>query len=209
MSCDINEKIVYKMILLGENGVGKSSIFKKIISGAFNEKSISTIGMDRRTISINIKTSEGEKEIDVQLWDTAGQERFRSITSSYYKSSQGLLIMYDITNKDTFNTIGDWINDITSSLGENNNYLMVLIGNKVDLVNFNPDLREVTLEQAQNLCKEKNLYWGGECSVKYFEEEQLREIFTTFTEEIYKKVGNDITKGSNIKNDIKPKKFRC
>ena len=209
MSNDTNEKTVYKVVILGESSVGKTCIFKKIVSGTFNEKSISTIGIDRRTLAFNIKTSEGEKEIDMQLWDTAGQERFRSITSSYYKSSQGLLLMYDITKKDTFNTIGNWIDDIIGTLGQTNNYLIALIGNKVDLVDSNLYSREVTIEEAQNLCKERNIYWGGECSAKDFTEEQLREIFTKFTEEIYKKVGNNILKASIVKNDIKPKRSKC
>ena len=209
MSNNTNEKTIYKMVIIGESAVGKTCIFKKIISGTFIEKSISTIGIDRRTLTFNINTSDGEKEIDVQLWDTAGQERFRSITASYYKSSQGLLLMYDITKRDTFETIGNWIDNIKESLGEVNNYLIVLLGNKVDLVNSNPDSREVTLEEAENICKDRNIYWGGECSAKDFTEEQLREIFTKFTEEIYKKVGNNIAKGSIIKNEPKPKKSRC
>ena len=181
MSNNTNEKTIYKMVIIGESAVGKTCIFKKIISGTFIEKSISTIGIDRRTLTFNINTSDGEKEIDVQLWDTAGQERFRSITASYYKSSQGLLLMYDITKRDTFETIGNWIDNIKESLGEVNNYLIVLLGNKVDLVNSNPDSREVTLEEAENICKDRNIYWGGECSAKDFTEEQLREIFTKFT----------------------------
>ena len=94
--------------------------------------------------------------------------------------------MYDITKRDTFETIGNWIDNIKESLGEVNNYLIVLLGNKVDLDNSNLDSREVTLEEAENICKERNIYWGGECSAKDFIEEQLKEIFNKFTEEIYK-----------------------
>ena len=211
MSNDTNEnKTVYKMVIIGESAVGKTCIFKKIISGVFTDKSISTIGIDRRTLTFNINTEDGEKEIDVQLWDTAGQERFRSITASYYKSSQGLILMQDITKKDSFDTLGAWIDSVKDSLGEGNNYLLVLLGNKVDLVNSNPDLREVTLEEAENLCKEKNIYWGGECSAKEFSEDQLKNMFTKYTEEIYKKVGLFIRKSSIVKNDPKPsKKSKC
>ena len=210
MSNEDSQKITYKMIIIGDSAVGKTCIFKKIVSGVFTEKSISTIGMDRRTLSFKIKSSEGnDLDVDVQLWDTAGEERFRSITSSYYKSSQGLLLMYDITKRETFDNIGNWIESITDSLGQDEKYLIVLIGNKVDLVDSNLYSREVTIEEAQNLCKERNIYWGGECSAKDFTEEQLREIFTKFTEEIYKKVGNNILKASIVKNDIKPKRSKC
>ena len=200
------------MIIIGDSAVGKTCIFKKITSGTFTEKSISTIGMDRRTLSFTIKNEEGnDVEIDVQLWDTAGQERFRSITTSYYKSSQGLLLMYDITRKETFDNLENWIISIKDSLGEEEKYLIVLVGNKVDLANSNPETREVTTEDAENLCKEKNIYWGGECSAKDFTENELNDIFTKYTQEIYKKVGVNIVKAQKVdkNNDKQPKKFKC
>ena len=209
MSKENTEKITYKMIIIGDSAVGKTCIFKKIISGTFTEKSISTIGMDRRTLSFNIKNSEGnDLEIDVQLWDTAGEERFRSITTSYYKASQGLLLMYDITRRDTFDNVENWIKSIKDSLGEEEKYVVVLIGNKVDLAKANPESREVTTEEAENICKEKNIFWGGECSAKDFSEEELNEIFTKYTQEIYKKVGINIMKAQKVEKD-KPKKSRC
>ena len=183
------QKITYKIIIIGDSAVGKTCVFKKISSNTFNEKSISTIGMDRRTLYFTIKNNQGnDLEVEVQLWDTAGQERFRSITTSYYKSSQ-----------------------VSDSLGENNDYLIVLLGNKVDLVNATPDSREVTIEEAQNLCKEKNIYWGGECSGKDFSDEELKDIFTKYTQEIYKKIGVNIAKGEMViktgDNNKKKKSF--
>ena len=212
MSNENSEKTTYKMIIIGDSAVGKTCIFKKIISGSFSEKSISTIGIDRRTLAFIIKNSQGkDMEVDVQLWDTAGQERFRSITTSYYKSSQGLLLMYDITKKDSFDSIENWIQSIKESLGEDEKYLIVLLGNKLDLANENPDSRAVSAEDAEKLCKEKGIYWGGECSAKDFSEEQLKEIFTKYTQEIYKKVGVNIVKAQIVakNNDNKIKKSRC
>ena len=211
MSNESSEKTTYKMIIIGDSAVGKTCIFKKIISGSFSEKSISTIGIDRRTLAFIIKNSQGkDMEVDVQLWDTAGQERFRSITTSYYKSSQGLLLMYDITKKDSFDSIENWIQSIKESLGEDEKYLIVLLGNKLDLANENPDSRAVSAEDAEKLCKDKGIYWGGECSAKDFSEEQLKEIFTKYTQEIYKKVGVNIVKAQIVaKNDNKIKKSRC
>ena len=175
MSNETSEKTTYKMIIVGDSAVGKTCIFKKIVSGNFSEKSISTIGMDRRTLTFKIKNSKGnDLEVDVQLWDTAGQERFRSITTSYYKSSQGLLLMYDITKRESFENIGNWLDSIKESLGEDEKYLIVVLGNKLDLANENPESRTVTTEEAENLCKERGIYWGGECSAKDFTEEQLK-----------------------------------
>ena len=210
MSNENSEKITYKMIIIGDSAVGKTCIFKKITTGTFSEKSISTIGMDRRTLSFTIKNKEGnDLEIEVQLWDTAGQERFRSITNSYYKSSQGLLLMYDITKRETFDNIENWLQNIKDSIGAEEKYLIVLIGNKVDLVNADPDSRTVTNEEAENLCKQNNIFWGGECSAKDFTEEQLKDIFTNYTQEIYKKVGVNISKGQVVTKPDKPKKSKC
>jgi small GTP-binding protein len=208
-----NSKITYKIIIIGDSAVGKTCIFKKITSNTFNEKSISTIGMDRRTLFFTIKDSKGsDLEIEVQLWDTAGQERFRSITATYYKSSQGLLLMYDITKRETFSNVENWIENVNDSLGNNNDYLIVLMGNKLDLVKNNPEARDVSEEEAQKICQDKNIYWGGECSAKDFSEEELKNIFTKYTQEIYKKVGVNIVKGEMVtpnNNDNKKKKSFC
>ena len=205
----MSQKITYKIILIGDSAVGKTCIFKKITSGMFNPKSISTIGMDRRTLSFPIKDSEGKDlEIEVQLWDTAGQERFRSITNTYYKSSQGLLLIYDITKRDSFNSVENWINSVKDSLGGEDKYLIVLIGNKVDLAEANPDSREVNLDEAEEICKNQGIYWGGECSAKDFTTEQLKDIFTKYTQEIYKKVGANIIKAGIVSKPDK-KKSRC
>ena len=206
----MSEKTTYKIILIGDSAVGKTCIFKKITTGVFNEKSISTIGMDRRTLNFTIKDSEGrDLDVEVQLWDTAGQERFRTITNNYYKSSQGLLLIYDITKKDTFNNVENWINNIKETLGEEDKYLIVLIGNKVDLAEANPETREVSLDEAEEICKKDDIFWGGECSAKDFSEDKLKEIFTKYTQEIYKKVGVNIVKAGIVNKPDKPRKSRC
>ena len=206
----MSQKITYKLILIGDSAVGKTCIFKKLTSGVFNEKSISTIGMDRRTLNFTIKDSEGrDLDVEVQLWDTAGQERFRTITNNYYKSSQGLLLIYDITKKDTFNNVENWINSIKETLGEEDKYLIVLIGNKVDLAEANPETREVSLDEAEEICKKDDIFWGGECSAKDFSEDKLKEIFTKYTQEIYKKVGVNIVKAGIVNKPDKPRKSRC
>ena len=80
----------------------------------------------------------------------------------------------------------------------------------LDLANANPSSREITAEEAESFCKEKELYWGGECSAKDFTEDQLKEIFTKYTLEIYKKIGTTESRGSSfVKNEPKTKKFKC
>ena len=120
-----NDKIEYKLILLGNSAVGKTSLFKKITTGEFYEKNISTIGMDRRTIQLDLEVKEKgvpiTKSFDIALVDTAGQERFKSITKTYYKESDGILLIYDVTNRESFEQLKIWIDSIYDSLGHSDN----------------------------------------------------------------------------------------
>ena len=90
------DKLAYKMTLLGDTGVGKTSLFKKLVKGTYEEKTISTIGIDKKSLNFQINTSDGEKEAEITLFDTAGQEKFRSISVSYFRESKGLVMVYDI-----------------------------------------------------------------------------------------------------------------
>jgi small GTP-binding protein len=203
-----DNRICYKMVIIGDSDTGKKIILKKIPSGIFNEKFVSTIGMDRRILTFTINTEEGEREIEIQLYDTAGHERFISLTSLYYKSSQGLLFVYDITKKESFDKINNWIEDVKSYLEDENNLLIILLGNK-DLALVNPDCREITSEYAENFCKENNLFWGGEYCLKDITEEQVKEMFKKFALEIYKKVGIIKEEEYFSKNKHKSKKLKC
>jgi small GTP-binding protein len=203
---DSNEKITYKIILIGDSSVGKTCLFKKITTGDYFDKNISTIGMDRKSfqlkIPVNVNGEEKERSFEIQLWDTAGQERFRSITTGYYKGSQGLFLLYDITNIETFENLEKWISGIKESLGTNekgDKYIIILLGNKLDIVKDHPDMRRVSAEEAEQKCKEFDIIWGGECSVKDFTVEELENKFKGFTKEIYKRIGWRVVKSQVIK----------
>ena len=117
--------------------------------------------------------------------------------------------MYDITKRETFENVENWIESIKESLGKES-YLIVLIGNKIDLAQEDPELRKVTKEEAERICKTQDILWGGECSAKDFTEEELNDKFAFFTQEIYKKVGPNIFKGQMVSNgnDTTTKKKR-
>ena len=87
--------------------------------------------------------------------------------------------------------------------------MIVLLGNKLDIAQASPESREVTTEEGENKSKENGIFWGGECSAKDFTEEQLKELFTKFTQEIYKKVGYHSVKGQVVSNKPAKKKFKC
>ena len=213
-----SEKIIYKIILIGDSSVGKTCLFKKMTDGTYSDKMISTLGIDRKSISFKIPVKDNgvevEKNFEIQLYDTAGQERFRSITKGYYKDSQGLLLLYDITNKETFDHLDKWISGVRESLGvnvkEKDEYIIILLGNKLDLVKENTELRKVEEEEAIEICKQFNIIWGGECSAKDFTVEILENKFKDYTKEIYNNIGNNIVKSQKaIKIASRKKKQKC
>ena len=187
----------YKFALLGDSMVGKTSIFKKISTGDFYLQSIATIGTDKRTmdyndIEIEIDGKIEKKNFSVSLFDTAGQERFRSITKNYIKGSDGIILIYDITNRESFEHVEMWLNSIKEVLSDwkASDYLILLLGNKLDLVEQEQIDRKVEINEAQNKCKNSGIQWGGECSAKTFTDSEFINLFQEFTVNIYKKLGD-------------------
>ena len=189
-------KIFYKVILIGDSLVGKTCLFKKLTKGIYSNKNISTIGMDQKSINLILKVPEKddievEKNFTINLWDTAGQERFRSITSGYFKESHGLILLYDITNRTSFDNLEKWMDAVNDTLGNlssndpHKKYSVIVLGNKADL----EDKRKVTYDEADEKCKQYNVYFAGECSVQEMNLDELNELFNKLIREIYKDVG--------------------
>jgi len=119
--------LLLKILVIGDSGVGKSCMLLRFADNSFTDSYISTIGVDFKIRTINI---DGMK-IKLQIWDTAGQERFKTITTSYYRGAHGLIIVYDITSMDSFNSIKKWLVDVERFASPN--VLKLIVGNKSDL----------------------------------------------------------------------------
>ena len=146
---DLPEEIIsYKILILGDSEVGKTSFILRFCDNTFPEESITTIGIDTKTKFIKFE----DKKIQLVIWDTAGQERFRSIAKNSIKGAEGILVMYAINNRKSFNAIKMWINNIKESLNTDKIGLMV-IGNKCDVP---PNERQVDQDMLKELeSKEK------------------------------------------------------
>jgi len=138
---------LFKMLLIGDSGVGKSCLLLRFADDTYTESYISTIGVDFKIRTIEL---EG-KTVKLQIWDTAGQERFRTITSSYYRGAHGIIVVYDVTDRDTFEHVKQWLQEIDRYANEHVNKL--LVGNKSDL----EDKRQVSKEEGQAFADEHGI----------------------------------------------------
>jgi Ras-related protein Rab-6A len=134
----------YKLVFLGDESVGKTSIITRFMYDHFDDTYQATIGIDFLSKTMYLE----DRVVRLQLWDTAGQERFRSLIPSYIRDSSVAIVVYDITNKQSFLNTNKWIEDVRDERG--NDVVIMLVGNKIDL----QDRRQVTAQEGEEKCKE-------------------------------------------------------
>ena len=178
LGIEIRYDHLYKIVIIGDTGVGKTALLSKYLKGVFPTSPLSTIATEFATKIIQIK--EGGY-IKAQIWDTAGQEKYKSITYHHYRKSVGGLILYDITKKSSFDNVKSWLEDL-QKLGEKG-CIIALVGNKLDLVEKNEKRREVTKKEAQKFADDMHMlffetsaYNGTNISDVF--EELLQTIYT-------------------------------
>lgn len=138
---------LFKFLVIGSAGSGKSCLLHQFIESKFKDESSHTIGVEFGSKIVNV----GGKSVKLQIWDTAGQERFRSVTRSYYRGAAGALLVYDITNRETFNALSNWLSDARTLASPN--IIILLVGNKKDL----DAERDVTFLEASRFAQENEL----------------------------------------------------
>ena len=134
------------MLLIGNSGVGKSCLLLRFADDQFQENFMPTIGVDFKIRTID----SDDKVCKLQIWDTAGQERFKTITSSYYKGAHGIIVTYDITDRDSFNAVHTWMSEVEKYTQDN--ITRILVGNKVDLESKRAVSTEEGQEMANHYC---------------------------------------------------------
>ena len=177
--------ITFKILTIGESGVGKTCILRRFVENKFLKNHLATIGIDFKTKTLNINN----QEIKLKIWDTAGQERFRNITTQYYKGADGIVLVYDVTDEASYEKIKDWMDQILSNT-QQEEIGLVLLGNKCDM-----EPRNVTEEQGKKMAED--------LKISYFETSALtgqgiKEAFEQLTRDIMKKKGVGVGSGENI-----------
>lgn len=139
--------LLFKLLLIGDSGVGKTCILFRFSDDAFNTTFISTIGIDFKIKTIELRG----KKIKLQIWDTAGQERFHTITTSYYRGAMGIMLVYDITNAKSFDNIAKWLRNIQEHANED--VEKMILANKCDM----EEKRVISKERGESIARENGI----------------------------------------------------
>ncbi|XP_050987247.1 ras-related protein Rab-25b [Labeo rohita] len=184
MGSDEAYNFVFKVVLIGESGVGKSNLLSRFTKNEFNHDSRTTIGVEfsTRTVQLNGLT------IKAQIWDTAGLERYRAITSAYYRGAVGALLVYDISKHLTYESAERWLKELYDHADPH--IVVMLVGNKTDLA----AVRSVPMEDAKDFAEKNGLLF---METSALESINVEAAFNTVLTEIHKKVSSkEVTRGS-------------
>jgi Ras-related protein Rab-11A len=164
---------LFKVVLIGDSGVGKSNLLSRFTRNEFNLESKSTIGVEFATKSIQADN----KTIKAQIWDTAGQERYRAITSAYYRGAVGALLVYDISKRISYDNVSRWLKELRDHADQN--IVIMLVGNKKDL----RYMRQVQTDEAKEFCKQHKLFF---IETSALADSNVTLAFETILKEIYR-----------------------
>ena len=174
-----------KLLLIGDSNVGKTSLLLRYLDNTFSDKYITTIGVEFKSKDITLNN----KTYKIHIWDTAGQERYKSITRNFYKHAEGIIFVYDITNKTSFSNLKNWISNAENEA----DFKIIIVGNKLDM----ESRREVSIEQLKKLAKKKNC--------KYFETSakdniNVENLFLSIINEMINNIKDEVSISESVIN---------
>ncbi|KAI9086026.1 hypothetical protein K1719_032103 [Acacia pycnantha] len=175
---------LFKVVLIGDSGVGKSNLLSRFTRNEFSLESKSTIGVEFATRSIKVD----DKIVKAQIWDTAGQERYRAITSAYYRGAVGALLVYDVTRHVTFENVERWLKELRDHT--DSNIVVMLVGNKADLRH----LRAVSTEDVKSFAEKENTFF---IETSALESLNVENAFTEVLTQIYQVVSRKALEAAN------------
>mmetsp|Transcript_14655 Transcript_14655/g.20919 ORF Transcript_14655/g.20919 Transcript_14655/m.20919 type:complete len:206 (+) Transcript_14655:145-762(+) len=179
-----------KLLMIGDSGVGKTCLLLRYANDSFSPTFITTIGIDFKIKNIDID----DKRVKLQIWDTAGQERFRTITTSYFRGAQGIVLVYDVTDRRSFESIRNWISQIQQHADVHVN--KILVGNKCDML----DEKVVSSEEGQKLAKEFGMeFWESSAKNNVNVEQGFLSIARSVKDRLVADGGAGPTGGKGVK----------
>ncbi|XP_060064756.1 ras-related protein Rab-3-like isoform X2 [Ylistrum balloti] len=205
-AADQNFDYMFKLLIIGNSSVGKTSFLFRYADDSFTSAFVSTVGID-----FKVKTVfRQDKRVKLQIWDTAGQERYRTITTAYYRGAMGFILMYDVTNEESFNAVHDWCTQIKTHAWSN--ACVLLVGNKCDI----EESRCVSTKSGEELAKDLGLEFF-ETSAK--ENINVKAVFERLVDIICDKMSesldsdpsliNSQTKGTRLTENTNPQQGGC
>jgi len=193
-SPDDEYSCLYKIVLVGDTGVGKTNLVHRYIKGTLPKYSTPTIGVEFATKTVSI--GQGVK-VKASIWDTAGQERYRAITSAHYRRAEGALLVYDVTKEKSFESVQRWLEELKAQADPD--VVIMLVGNKVDLCDKNPAMRKVSKDEAKNMAKDYKMMFEETSAVTA---QNTSEVFERLLKEIYDRKGGATDKGKGLRLDV-------
>ena len=163
---------IFKVLIIGDSSVGKSNILLRFSDNIFHDTFLPTIGVDFKIRNVKM----GDQTVKLNIWDTAGQERFKTITSTYYKGAHGIIVVYDITDRESFNNVSNWLNEVKKHAGSQ--VVKLLVGNKCDL----EDERVVSSKEGQEFADSIGV---GFLETSAKQRVNIDESFMTLTKQVY------------------------
>ncbi|XP_073449639.1 ras-related protein Rab-3B [Aquarana catesbeiana] len=195
---DQNFDYMFKLLIIGNSSVGKTSFLFRYADDTFTSAFVSTVGIDFKVKTVY----RNDKRVKLQIWDTAGQERYRTITTAYYRGAMGFILMYDITNEESYNAVQDWATQIKTYSWDNAQ--VILVGNKCDM----EDERVIPAEKGKHLAEQLGFEFF-EASAK--ENIQVKQVFERLVDIICDKMSESLENehsaasgGKNLRFDSSP-----